>query len=193
MSWPKARLTLQRSPIARTDGRCSSLCVHQIAVIQVRIGARNRPWPQRCRSLPHAAEPGFRPLHASNGYGSNVSEKMAAVDVAPIPGRVGQQIRNELIYQTTGGGEKEAQVVPARNRYPRNSFLHPHPENGRVKEPSLQYRRILQARKPCRQEGRSRRQELRSRRLRALSNPSSPTSEPAVMPRIALQLASARN
>ncbi len=53
---------------------------------------------------------GFRPLHAANGYGSNVSENMAAIDVAPIPGRVGQQIRNELIYQTTGGGEKERRL-----------------------------------------------------------------------------------
>ena len=30
---------------------------------------------------------------------------MAQVDVAPIPGRVGQRIRNELIFQSTGGGD----------------------------------------------------------------------------------------
>ena len=29
---------------------------------------------------------------------------MAQVEIAPIPGRVGQQIRNEVIFQTTGGG-----------------------------------------------------------------------------------------
>jgi LPS-assembly lipoprotein len=48
---------------------------------------------------------GFRPLHASSEFGgSGASEKLAAVDVAPIPGRVGQRIRNELIFQATGGG-----------------------------------------------------------------------------------------
>ena len=48
---------------------------------------------------------GFQPLYATAEYGgSGASEKLAAVDVAPIPGRVGQRIRNELIYQATGGG-----------------------------------------------------------------------------------------
>jgi LPS-assembly lipoprotein len=48
---------------------------------------------------------GFRPLYASAEMGgSGASERLAAVDVAPIPGRVGQRIRNELIFQTTGGG-----------------------------------------------------------------------------------------
>ena len=30
---------------------------------------------------------------------------MASVEVEPIPGRVGQKIRNELIFSNTGGGE----------------------------------------------------------------------------------------
>lgn len=48
---------------------------------------------------------GFRPLYGSQSLGgSNVSEKLAQVDIAPVPGRVGQRIRNELIFQTTGGG-----------------------------------------------------------------------------------------
>jgi LPS-assembly lipoprotein len=48
---------------------------------------------------------GFRPLYASSAVGgSGASERLAAVDVAPIPGRVGQRIRNELIFQATGGG-----------------------------------------------------------------------------------------
>lgn len=48
---------------------------------------------------------GFRPLYGSNGLGgAAVSEKMAQVETAPIPGRVGQRIRNELIFQSTGGG-----------------------------------------------------------------------------------------
>ncbi len=29
---------------------------------------------------------------------------MASVDVTPIPGRVGQKVRNELIFSNTGGG-----------------------------------------------------------------------------------------
>jgi len=48
---------------------------------------------------------GFRPMNASAGFGgTGALEKLAAVDVAPIPGRVGQRIRNELIFQSTGGG-----------------------------------------------------------------------------------------
>lgn len=49
---------------------------------------------------------GFRPLYGSTAFGGAATqEKLAAVDVAPIPGRVGQRIRNELIFQTTGGGK----------------------------------------------------------------------------------------
>ena len=29
---------------------------------------------------------------------------MAGIDIVPIPGRVGQKLRNELIFDTTGGG-----------------------------------------------------------------------------------------
>lgn len=55
---------------------------------------------------------GFRPLYASKEFGGNgAAERLAAVDVAPIPGRVGQRIRNELIFQTTGGG------TPAEPQY----------------------------------------------------------------------------
>jgi LPS-assembly lipoprotein len=48
---------------------------------------------------------GFRPLYASSALvGTDVNEKLAKMEVAPIPGRVGQRLRNELIYQATGGG-----------------------------------------------------------------------------------------
>jgi LPS-assembly lipoprotein len=48
---------------------------------------------------------GFRPLYGSSSVGgSGASEKLAAVDIAPILGRVGQRIRNELIFEATGGG-----------------------------------------------------------------------------------------
>lgn len=36
--------------------------------------------------------------------GPDVNEKLAQLEIAPVPGRVGQRLRNELIYQSTGGG-----------------------------------------------------------------------------------------
>ena len=48
---------------------------------------------------------GFQPLHGSASVGGPaVSEKLAQLEISTIPGRVGPQIRNELIYQSTGGG-----------------------------------------------------------------------------------------
>lgn len=49
---------------------------------------------------------GFKPMYAAHaGTGSAVSAKMAQVSVTTIPGRVGQQLRNELIFRTTGSGQ----------------------------------------------------------------------------------------
>jgi LPS-assembly lipoprotein len=54
---------------------------------------------------------GFRPMYASTAFGgTEVDQKMAQVDVGTVPGRVGQRLRNELIYQTTGGGERQQPV-----------------------------------------------------------------------------------
>lgn len=47
---------------------------------------------------------GFRPMYGPTGAGVGLQDKLAAVDVATIPSRVGQRIRNELIFQNTGGG-----------------------------------------------------------------------------------------
>lgn len=50
---------------------------------------------------------GFQPLYGSNtttASGTRLSEAMASIDVQPIPGRVGQKVRNELIFANTGGG-----------------------------------------------------------------------------------------
>jgi len=44
----------------------------------------------------------FHPLYGDAAYGGT-SEQLARMDIAPIPGRVGQRIRNELIFQSTGG------------------------------------------------------------------------------------------
>ena len=47
---------------------------------------------------------GFQPLYGgTTANGTKLSEVMAAVDVHPIPGRVGQKLRNELIFANTGG------------------------------------------------------------------------------------------
>jgi LPS-assembly lipoprotein len=50
---------------------------------------------------------GFRPLYGPTASGVGVQAQMAAMDIAPIPGRVGQRIRNELVFQATGGGNPE--------------------------------------------------------------------------------------
>ncbi len=49
---------------------------------------------------------GFRPLYASTSLvgGADVNKKLAELEIAPIPGRVGLRVRNELIYESTGGG-----------------------------------------------------------------------------------------
>jgi len=45
-------------------------------------------------------------MYASASFGgTGLDKKMAEIDVGTIPGRVGQRIRNELIFQNTGGGE----------------------------------------------------------------------------------------
>lgn len=49
---------------------------------------------------------GFRPMYAANAGGETLDTKMAQVSVTTVPGRVGQQVRNELIFQTTGGGQE---------------------------------------------------------------------------------------
>ena len=54
---------------------------------------------------------GFQPLYGgTTAGGAKLAEVMAAVDITPIPGRVGQKLRNELIFANTGGGY----AAPAR-------------------------------------------------------------------------------
>ena len=55
-------------------------------------------------TLSGCAGEGFRPMYAASASGVRLEEKLAAVDVTPIPSRVGQRIRNEVIFQSTGGG-----------------------------------------------------------------------------------------
>jgi LPS-assembly lipoprotein len=51
-----------------------------------------------------ACEGGFQPMYGSLGPGPSLEEKLAQVEFGTIPGRVGQRIRNELVFQGTGGG-----------------------------------------------------------------------------------------
>lgn len=45
-----------------------------------------------------------QPLYGTTGSGSRLGAVMQGVEITPIPGRVGQKVRNELIFDTTGGG-----------------------------------------------------------------------------------------
>ena len=51
---------------------------------------------------------GFHPLYATSPPvgGGAMAAKLASLEIAPIPSRVGQRLRNELIFQTTGGGNE---------------------------------------------------------------------------------------
>jgi LPS-assembly lipoprotein len=48
---------------------------------------------------------GWQPLYGPTASGAQLEEVMRTVDISIIPGRVGQRIRNELIFKTTGGGD----------------------------------------------------------------------------------------
>ncbi len=50
---------------------------------------------------------GFQPLYGRTASGARMQDVLAAVDVNPVPGRVGQRLRNELIFDTTGGGYRQ--------------------------------------------------------------------------------------
>src|SRR5262245_13347097 len=61
---------------------------------------------------------GFRPLYgvgsAGAGAGAGTQKRLARVDFAPVPGRVGQRIRNELVFQSNGGGGGSAEAPKQR-------------------------------------------------------------------------------
>ena len=95
MSWAEA-------PVRKsTDGRLrAAICRGRSAVsVAVLVTAALTPLLAAC------GDGGFRPLYGSAAIGgANVSERLAQVEVAPVPGRVGQRMRNDLIFHTTGGG-----------------------------------------------------------------------------------------
>lgn len=46
---------------------------------------------------------GWQPLYGPTASGAQLSDVMRTVDITTVPGRVGQRVRNELIFKTTGG------------------------------------------------------------------------------------------
>ncbi len=48
-----------------------------------------------------------RPMYGETVTGSQTTYELASVDIEPIPGRVGQVIRNELIFLFTGGNRPQ--------------------------------------------------------------------------------------
>lgn len=48
---------------------------------------------------------GWQPLYGPTASGANLNDVMRTVNISTVPGRVGQRIRNELIFKQTGGGE----------------------------------------------------------------------------------------
>jgi LPS-assembly lipoprotein len=47
---------------------------------------------------------GFKPLYGATG-GETYDQRLAKVEIAPVSGRVGQRIRNELVFQRSTGTE----------------------------------------------------------------------------------------
>lgn len=46
---------------------------------------------------------GWQPLYGPTASGAHLSDVMRTVDIASVPGRVGQRVRNELIFKAQGG------------------------------------------------------------------------------------------
>ncbi len=53
---------------------------------------------------------GIHPLYGPTASGANLSDIMKTIDVANIPSRTGQRVRNELIFANTSGGAAAAAV-----------------------------------------------------------------------------------
>ncbi len=72
-----------------------------------KLGRRLPAGVRRCclaRLLAGCGDGGFRPMYGPTPSGVGLEQKLAAVQTTPIPSRVGQRIRNELIFENTGGG-----------------------------------------------------------------------------------------
>ena len=85
------RFTPMFASVSRRAGTCRSIVVAGMIGAAGLLGG--------CES-----GSGFRPLYAAGPTGTSLTlDRMAQVEIATIPSRVGQRIRNELIFQATGG------------------------------------------------------------------------------------------
>lgn len=50
----------------------------------------------------------FRPMYGQIGDGPAVIDELARITIAPIEGRVGQKVRNELVYAFSAGAADDA-------------------------------------------------------------------------------------
>lgn len=89
-------MSLPEAPRANGDDGCSGPSRRRVVIALLTAGL-SAPLLAAC------GDSGFRPLHGTAIGAANVNDKMAHLELAPIPGRVGQRIRNELLFQTTGG------------------------------------------------------------------------------------------
>jgi LPS-assembly lipoprotein len=48
---------------------------------------------------------GWQPLYGPTASGADLTDVMRSVKISTVPGRVGQRVRNELIFLTRSGGE----------------------------------------------------------------------------------------
>lgn len=102
MSLPEARMTVRR----RNELKGRRATSRGRRGTQVAFAAAVALLASAC------GDTGFRPMYGSVGAnGLTTNEKLAQVDIATIPGRVGQQVRNEFIYQSTGGGDAAPQPL----------------------------------------------------------------------------------
>ena len=46
----------------------------------------------------------FKPMYGTTQHSQELQAVLATIDIPEVPGRVGQKIRNELIFDFTGGG-----------------------------------------------------------------------------------------
>lgn len=96
MSLPEARNA--SGSVTDASGECSQMSSRRSVVAGIAAAMLVAPLVSACGSG------GFRPMYADlNGTGG-LSEKLAQIEISPIPGRVGQQLRNELIFEARGGG-----------------------------------------------------------------------------------------
>jgi LPS-assembly lipoprotein len=78
-----------------------------------------------------------RPLYGTAPDGSNLQSELAFVDVAPVEGRVGQQVRNDLLFLMHGGAQARDDYVLRLNvSHSRSSIIVRHiggqPQGGTI-------------------------------------------------------------